>query len=71
MKFPDFGTIDKTAIEFAKALLARNDVLDSFVAHFSYLAGNKVAATEFSKALASKTDPKHAVINWVKQPVAA
>ena len=71
VKVPNIVNIDKPKVEFAKALTARNHVLDSFVAHFDYLASNKIPATEFSRALEDKAQPGHAVLNWVEQPVAA
>ena len=70
-KLPDFGSIEKPNIQFAKALSARNKVLNSFAAHFDFLAAKKVPATAFSRALEERTKEDCVVINWLDRPVAA
>jgi len=71
IKLPDFGTIDQPRIEFAKALCARNDVLDSYVAHFAFLGAKKVSATAFSKVIEESCLREKSDFLWVTHQTAA
>jgi len=76
MKLPKFGDIDESSIEFAKSLQARDDILDSYSAHLSFLASKKVSVTDFARAISvkvpdDKRDLEHAVVNLLERPVAA
>lgn len=44
-------SVDKPVINFAKSLPVRCDVLQSYVAHFGFLADRKISATKFSGVL--------------------
>jgi hypothetical protein len=61
--------IDKPVIEFAKGLRARDDVMQSYVAHFSFLADKKISATEFSAAIENMREREGAALLWVSQAV--
>lgn len=71
MKLPDFGTVAKEDIEFAKALQARNDVMESYVSHFSFLADRKISATAFSHTLEDVRKQQHGEVLWVSKPTTA
>ena len=76
MKIPDFGGINEPSIEFAKSLQARDDVLDSYAAHLTFLAPKKVSVTEFARTISAKApedkrDLDHAVVNLLAHAGAA
>jgi len=76
MKLPDFSTLETPNIDFAKALQARDDVLDSYSAHFAFLASKKVSVTDYARALSAKLpedkrDSQHVVVNLLESPTAS
>ena len=76
MKIPDFSGIDDSRIDFAKSLQARDDILESYAAHLTFLAPKKVSVTDFARVISvkmpdEKRDLEHAVINLLERPVAA
>jgi hypothetical protein len=76
MKIPDFGAIEEPKIEFAKALQARDDILDSYSAHLTFLAPKKVSLTDFARTMSAivqkeNRDNEHAVVNLLEKPAVA
>ena len=63
--------IDKPVIEFAKTLRARDEVMQSYVAHFSFLSKKGISATHFSKALEDMRAREGAELLWVAQATPA
>lgn len=57
--------LDRPAIDFAKKLHARDDVLQSYVAHYSFLAEKQVSATQFSNLLEDERLRDGAELLWV------
>ena len=75
MKLPDFSTLKAPNIDFAKSLQARDDVLESYAAHFAFLASKRVSVTDYARALSAKLpedkqDPAHVVVNLLESPTA-
>ncbi len=57
--------LDKPTIDFAKKLHARSDVLDSYAAHYAFLADKKVSATHFAATLEDARARVDAPMLWV------
>ena len=76
MKIPDFSAIDEPKIEFAKSLQARDDILDSYAAHLTYLSPRKISVTDFARVISeklpeAKRNTEHAIVNLLERPVVA
>jgi len=62
--------IDRPTIDFAKKLKARDDVLQSYVAHYSFLADKKVSVTHFAHMLEQERERVGAELLWVEPATA-
>lgn len=58
-------TIDTSTIELTKKLQARDDVLQSYVAHFAFLADKKLSASEFAGLIEQERQECGAELLWV------
>jgi hypothetical protein len=57
--------IDDTTINYAKKLRARNEVLQSYVAHYSFLSEKKLSASAFGSLLEQQRTAFGADLLWV------
>lgn len=63
--------LDKAAIDYAKKLRARNDVLQSYVAHYSFLADRQLSSSGFGSLLEQQRATFGADLLWVTSEPAA
>lgn len=59
-------TLDRDGIDFAKKLLARDTVIESYVAHYAFLAERKMSASAFSGMLEADREGLGADLLWVR-----
>jgi hypothetical protein len=71
LRLPAKKVIPTETINFAKALQARDDVLQSYVEHFAFLADKKVSASQYALALEAERKQQGVDLLWVSQSEAA